>query len=172
MDARLHLAPVWTQRPGLGSRFHVDINHHHPVFTSCTKFPCCCVRFVAGDSDARADNKYLIMAAKLLHVVAATCLLFVVHSQGRVDLAALRHEDIWPPESSVTGTGLTVDLGYGLYQGYNNATSGLNIWKGYAPLQFHRDPYIELTLAGSASLRLPLGTSVGRRPEFRRRTGL
>lgn len=25
---------------------------------------------------------------------------------------------------------LQVDLGYQVYQGYNNATSGLNIWKG------------------------------------------
>jgi len=25
---------------------------------------------------------------------------------------------------------LQVDLGYAIYQGYNNATQGLNIWKG------------------------------------------
>ncbi len=27
---------------------------------------------------------------------------------------------------------LTVDLGYAVYQGVNNATQGLNSWKGYA----------------------------------------
>ena len=112
------------------------------------------------------------MAAKLLHVVAAACMLFVAHVQGKTDLAALRHEDIWPSESSVTGSGLTVDLGYGLYQGYNNVTSGLNIWKGYPPLRSNRDLCLELTLIGSASLRLLPGTSVGRRPKFRRQTGL
>lgn len=26
---------------------------------------------------------------------------------------------------------LTVDLDYGLYQGYRNETTGLNVWKGY-----------------------------------------
>lgn len=29
------------------------------------------------------------------------------------------------------GTGLTVDLGYGVYTGVNNRTTGLTVWKGY-----------------------------------------
>lgn len=27
-------------------------------------------------------------------------------------------------------TGLQVDLGYSVYEGYNNATTGLNVWRG------------------------------------------
>ena len=34
------------------------------------------------------------------------------------------------------GTGLAVDLGYGLYVGVNNGTTGLTVWKGYAPIFF------------------------------------
>jgi len=32
--------------------------------------------------------------------------------------------------SSTASDDLQVDLGYAIYQGYNNATQGLNIWKG------------------------------------------
>ena len=32
--------------------------------------------------------------------------------------------------SSTASNNLQVDLGYAIYQGYNNATQGLNIWKG------------------------------------------
>ncbi|OJD30021.1 carboxylesterase type b [Diplodia corticola] len=41
----------------------------------------------------------------------------------------------WPPEKD----GLKVDLGYGIYQGYHNSTSQLNIWKGvrYAAPPLH-----------------------------------
>jgi hypothetical protein len=32
--------------------------------------------------------------------------------------------------SSSTNSALQVDLGYSIYEGYNNATLDLNIWKG------------------------------------------
>jgi hypothetical protein len=35
-----------------------------------------------------------------------------------------------------SGSGLQIDLGYDVYQGYNNQTTGLNIWKGYVRLGF------------------------------------
>lgn len=28
------------------------------------------------------------------------------------------------------GVGLQVNLGYAVYEGYNNATTGLNVWRG------------------------------------------
>lgn len=61
-------------------------------------------------------------------LVATTCILLFGRAAARADLSALRNPDTWPSPGS--GSGLTADLGYGLYQGYNNATSGLNIWKG------------------------------------------
>ena len=58
-----------------------------------------------------------------------TSLLFVVGSAlaGPFD-SALRARQATNGQSS----GLTVDLGYEIYKGYYNATSKLNIWKGYA----------------------------------------
>ncbi len=35
-----------------------------------------------------------------------------------------------PPLGDIAGHDLAIDLGYGIYEGYYNATSGLNIWKG------------------------------------------
>jgi len=33
-------------------------------------------------------------------------------------------------ERAVTSLNLTVDLGYGLYNGYHNTSANLNIWRG------------------------------------------
>jgi hypothetical protein len=35
------------------------------------------------------------------------------------------------PPPTTTASGLTVDLGYAVYQGSYNTTVGLNIWKGH-----------------------------------------
>ena len=32
--------------------------------------------------------------------------------------------------TTLGGSGLTVDLGYGVYTGVRNTTTGLNVWKG------------------------------------------
>ncbi len=33
--------------------------------------------------------------------------------------------------SSGNSSSLQLDLGYAIYEGYNNGTTGLNLWKGY-----------------------------------------
>jgi hypothetical protein len=86
----------------------------------------------------------LILACLLVHpdpevshrnmaviLIVAVCLL-LGQAIARADLSILRNLDLWPSPVAEYGYDLTVDLGYGLFQGYNNATSGLNIWKGYA----------------------------------------
>ncbi len=40
------------------------------------------------------------------------------------------------------GTGLTVDLEYGIYTGVNNKTTGLTVWKGYGPIPLYPDPQV------------------------------
>jgi len=66
-------------------------------------------------------------------IIVAACLL-LGRVIARADLSILHSQDLWPSPAAESeyGHGLTVDLGYGIYQGYNNATSGLNIWKGCA----------------------------------------
>ena len=66
--------------------------------------------------------------------LAAACMLLLGQATARVDLSSLRSQDVWPSPEGGPGSGLTVDLGYGVYQGYKNSTSGLNIWKGRVSL--------------------------------------
>jgi hypothetical protein len=37
---------------------------------------------------------------------------------------------------------LTVDLGYGVYQGYSNSTTGINTWRGYDSTLNHINAYL------------------------------
>ena len=60
-------------------------------------------------------------------------------------------------------SGLTVDLSYGIYQGYENA--GLNIWKGYVVVVLKQlslaTPTNKPHPSGSDMRRLPLAIFVG-----------
>lgn len=44
-----------------------------------------------------------------------------------------------------SSSGLEVDLGYEVYEGYNNATTSLNVWKGYVHVSLHIERYPCLT---------------------------
>jgi hypothetical protein len=96
-------------------------------------------------------------------LVIAAYLLLLGQAAARVDLSALRSQDKWPAAGTVSG--LTVDLGYGIYQGYNNVTSGLNIWKGYASSipssnsQVHLDSHRQHSICRASNRRPSLASA-------------
>jgi len=58
------------------------------------------------------------------------------------------------PSPALAGTNLTVDLGYGVYRGYQNGTTGLNVWKGYC----HFGPNVIYDLENPSSYLVTLAT--------------
>jgi hypothetical protein len=44
-------------------------------------------------------------------------------------------------QDSGSSDALTVDLGYGVYQGYSNSTTGINTWRGYDDGPSHVNTY-------------------------------
>jgi hypothetical protein len=62
--------------------------------------------------------------------------------------------------------GLQVDLGYDVYQGVANTSTGLNTWKGYAVRPFLKE--LRLTFTVFALRPLPLGLYVGKPHNHRR----
>jgi hypothetical protein len=72
---------------------------------------------------------------------------------------------------SVNATGssdLEVDLGYEVYEGYNNQTTGINIWRGYVKNQSHSRSMLIIRIKHSLcctstwSTTLPSTSSPGR----------
>lgn len=64
------------------------------------------------------------ISLSLVLVFAQTCLAIPTHSLQAYD-AALQAR-----QSSNSSASLQVDLGYSIYEGVANASTGLNIWKG------------------------------------------
>lgn len=69
-------------------------------------------------------------------------------------------------QSQNVDSSLQVDLGYDVYQGVSNTSTGLNTWKGYAVRPFLKE--LRLTFTVSALRPLPLGLYVGKPHKHRR----
>lgn len=54
-----------------------------------------------------------------IHCVIAAAAICLLGGQSALAVPVFNTED------------LTIDLGYGVYQGSHNSTSQLNVWKGY-----------------------------------------
>ena len=97
----------------------------------------------------------------LWHTVVGASLLFAVLSHAT---PYQRHSAFAPlsKRMSANTSSLQVDLGYNIYQGFPNATTGINTWKGFeVPCSY---PWAMLTnLAEFAMLLHRLDQTAGRR---------
>jgi hypothetical protein len=74
--------------------------------------------------------------------------------------------------TNVTGSSdLEVDLGYEVYEGYHNQTTGINIWRGYVKNRFHLRSMLIIRVKHSICCTsnwrptLPSTSSSGREPQ-------
>jgi len=78
--------------------------------------------------------------------IAVTCALLAGHATASVDVSALRNPDSWPSPGAPGPGRLTVDLGYAIYQGYSNTSTGVDVWKGYV----HCTDYLRIVKSSPA----------------------
>jgi hypothetical protein len=69
---------------------------------------------------------------------------------------------------TTSASNLEVDLGYEIYEGYGNQTTGINIWRGYVNSESHTDQVL-ITSTVSASLRHQLDRCAGKHRRFLQR---
>lgn len=55
---------------------------------------------------------------------------FILGCSARPSYNSLPFSAFNARQVTTNGASLKVDLGYGIYEGYNNATTGLNVWRG------------------------------------------
>jgi len=60
----------------------------------------------------------------------ASTLFFLLGCSARPSLNPLPFAAFDTRQVTTESSGLQVDLGYAVYEGYNNATTGLNVWRG------------------------------------------
>jgi hypothetical protein len=75
------------------------------------------------------DCYILNMLLSDLRAVALALIACHFHSISAYDPRAYKHA-LAPRQSGSSSNSTTVDLGYSVYQGFFNSTTGLNVWQG------------------------------------------
>lgn len=60
----------------------------------------------------------------------ASIVVFLLGCSARPSYNSLPFSAFDTRQVTAGGAGLQVDLGYAVYEGYNNVTTGLNVWRG------------------------------------------
>jgi hypothetical protein len=74
--------------------------------------------------------------------------------------------------NATSNSDLEVDLGYEVYEGYNNQTTGINIWRGYVNTTLHvrsmLTTHIKYSIRCTSNWKstFPSPSSSGREPQF------
>jgi hypothetical protein len=128
-------------------------------------FPrCCCV----GGSFF-----YLVSMPSLSTIVGAFLGAASLAASAAVPVAQpFQHFNAKRQTTNVTGSSdLEVDLGYEVYEGYHNQTTGINIWRGYVKNESHVRAMLIICVKHSVcctstwSSTLPSAASSGREPQ-------